>query len=75
MPNNLIQAVVDTNRTRKDFIADAVMKRKPDVFKSKADVIFGCTTILPMWQTKPLCTTFLATIEYANHVYTSVFQY
>lgn len=31
VPNNLIQAVVDANRTRKDFIADAVLKRQPRV--------------------------------------------
>lgn len=29
VPNNLIQAIVDTNRTRKDFIAESVLKRNP----------------------------------------------
>lgn len=29
VPNNLIRAIVDANRTRKDYIADAVIKRGP----------------------------------------------
>lgn len=31
VPNNIIGAIVDANRTRKDFIADAILKRKPKV--------------------------------------------
>ena len=31
VPNNIIKAIVDANRTRKDFIADAVIKRQPKV--------------------------------------------
>lgn len=31
VPNNLIKAVVDANRTRKDFIADDILSRKPNV--------------------------------------------
>src|SRR5690554_4242694 len=31
VPNNLIQAIVEANRTRKDFIAESVLKRKPQV--------------------------------------------
>lgn len=31
VPNNLIQAIVDANRTRKDFIAESILKRKPKV--------------------------------------------
>ncbi len=31
VPNNMIQAVVDANRTRKDFIADSIVKRNPKV--------------------------------------------
>lgn len=29
VPNNLIRAIVDANRTRKDFVADQVLARKP----------------------------------------------
>ncbi|AWT48282.1 UDP-glucose 6-dehydrogenase [Psychrobacter sp. YP14] len=31
VPNNLIQAIVDANRTRKDFIANSILKRNPKV--------------------------------------------
>ncbi len=31
VPNNMIQAIVDANRTRKDFIAEAILSRKPKV--------------------------------------------
>ena len=31
VPSNLIQAIVDANTTRKDFIANAVLSRKPEV--------------------------------------------
>lgn len=31
VPNNLIRAIVDANTTRKDFIADSVIARKPEV--------------------------------------------
>jgi len=31
VPNNLIRAIVDANRTRKDFIADDILARKPQV--------------------------------------------
>ena len=29
VPSNMIQAIVDANRTRKDFIAESILKRKP----------------------------------------------
>lgn len=31
VPNNLIQAIVEANRTRKDFIASSILKREPNV--------------------------------------------
>lgn len=31
VPNNMIQAIVDANTTRKDFIAESVLKRNPHV--------------------------------------------
>jgi UDPglucose 6-dehydrogenase len=31
VPSNIVQAIVDSNRTRKDFIADAIVSRKPKI--------------------------------------------
>lgn len=31
VPNNIIRAIVDANRTRKDFIAESVLKRSPKI--------------------------------------------
>ncbi|GAM70224.1 UDP-glucose dehydrogenase [Vibrio sp. JCM 19236] len=31
VPNNIIGAIVDANRTRKDFISDSILKRQPKV--------------------------------------------
>jgi len=31
VPNNIVGAIVDANRTRKDFVAESILKRKPRV--------------------------------------------
>jgi len=31
VPNNLIRAIVDANRTRKDYIADAIIRKQPKI--------------------------------------------
>lgn len=31
VPNNIISAIVDANSTRKDFVSDSILKRKPNV--------------------------------------------
>lgn len=31
VPNSIINAIVDANRTRKDFVAEAILKRKPKI--------------------------------------------
>lgn len=31
VPNNMIQAIVDANRTRKDFVADSIINRRPKI--------------------------------------------
>ncbi len=31
VPNNLVRAIVDANSTRKDFIADSILKKKPKI--------------------------------------------
>ncbi len=31
VPNNMVRAIVDANSTRKDFIADAIIERKPKI--------------------------------------------
>lgn len=44
VPNNLIQAIVDTNRTRKDFIADNILKRlnaQQSAIKAEQSLVVG----------------------------------
>jgi len=31
VPNNMIRAIVDANNTRKDFVADSILRKSPDV--------------------------------------------
>lgn len=31
VPNNIIQAIVEANRTRKDFVAESILKRQPKI--------------------------------------------
>jgi UDPglucose 6-dehydrogenase len=31
VPNNMVRAIVDANRTRKDFVADSIIDRRPNV--------------------------------------------
>ena len=31
VPNNMVRAIVDANTTRKDFIADSILKRNPKI--------------------------------------------
>ena len=39
VPNNIIGAIVDANRTRKDFIADSILARQPKVVGVKAKFV------------------------------------
>lgn len=36
VPQNLMRAIVDSNTTRKDFIAESIVKRKPNIGKRPA---------------------------------------
>lgn len=41
VPENLIEAIVESNRTRKDFIAEQVLKRADELKEQESDVVIG----------------------------------
>lgn len=50
VPNNIIQAIVDANRTRKDFIADSILKRLTNSSQSTVQHVGQ----IPNHQTPPI---------------------
>jgi len=50
VPNNLIQAIVDANSTRKDFVAEQIIKKLTNSFKSNAQKEISSTGVVGIYR-------------------------